>query len=290
MMNSIIFSSLFQKNETKKKPSLFIDLPKDLVPLGLIDFCLRLGFESNELDFDLFQPVNQSYTMKFLQHTSTFISEEESTWIIYYESESALSTLLSAIASEDMVETKTDSPLTYYENLSHLWSAYGTGEKDEAHPQQHVSVKMDIQEELKTNALLKEVCYLALRLGLYATSISLPAITTKERHVTISFKHENESYMELTAKNAIQICGRKESLPAVVHSVATAKHVSEGGLLGVWELNEKQVNEAAILMEEKWSDESEASYIIKALEKEPDRALEAEIYMTATKKTVINSS
>lgn len=284
MMNSIIFSSLFQKNETKKKPSLFIDLPKDLVPLGLIDFCLRLGFESNETDFDLFQPANQSYTMKFLQYTRTFISQDDSTFIIYYESESALSTLLSAIASEGMVDTKTDSPLTYYENLSHLWSAYGTGEKDEAHPRQHISVKMDIQEDLKTNALLKEVCYLALRLGLYATSISLPAITTEERHVTISFKHENESYMELTAKNAIQISGTKESLPAVVHSIATAKHVSEGGLLGVWELNEKQVNEAAILLEEQWSDKSEASYMIKALEEEPDRALEAEIYMTANKK------
>lgn len=283
-MNSIIFSSLFQKNETKKKPSLFIDLPKDLVPLGLIDFCLRLGFESNETDFDLFQPANQSYTMKFLQYTRTFISQDDSTFIIYYESESALSTLLSAIASEGMVDTKTDSPLTYYENLSHLWSAYGTGEKDEAHPRQHISVKMDIQEDLKTNALLKEVCYLALRLGLYATSISLPAITTEERHVTISFKHENESYMELTAKNAIQISGTKESLPAVVHSIATAKHVSEGGLLGVWELNEKQVNEAAILLEEQWSDKSEASYMIKALEEEPDRALEAEIYMTANKK------
>lgn len=284
MMNSIIFSSLFQKNETKKKPSLFIDLPKDLVPLGLIDFCLRLGFESNETDFDLFQPANQSYTMKFLQYTRTFISQDDSTFIIYYESESALSTLLSAIASEGMVDTKTDSPLTYYENLSHLWSAYGTGEKDEAHPRQHISVKMDIQEDLKTNALLKEVCYLALRLGLYATSISLPAITTEERHVTISFKHENESYMELTAKNAIQISGTKESLPAVVHSIATAKHVSEGGLLGVWELNEKQVNEAAILLEEQWSDKSETSYMIKALEEEPDRALEAEIYMTANKK------
>lgn len=284
MMNSIIFSSLFQKNETKKKPSLFIDLPKDLVPLGLIDFCLRLGFESNETDFDLFQPANQSYTMKFLQYTRTFISQDDSTFIIYYESESALSTLLSAIASEGMVDTKTDSPLTYYENLSHLWSAYGTGEKDEAHPRQHISVKMDIQEDLKTNALLKEVCYLALRLGLYATSISLPAITTEERHVTISFKHENESYMELTAKNAIQISGTKESLPAVVHSIATAKHVSEGGLLGVWELNEKQVNEAAILLEEQWSDKSEASYMIKALEEEPDRALDAEIYMTANKK------
>lgn len=284
MMNSIIFSSLFQKNETKKKPSLFIDLPKDLVPLGLIDFCLRLGFESNETDFDLFQPANQSYTMKFLQYTRTFISQDDSTFIIYYESESALSTLLSAIASEGMVDTKTDSPLTYYENLSHLWSAYGTGEKDEAHPQQHISVKMDIQEDLKTCALIKEVCYLALRLGLYATSISLPAITTEERHVTISFKHENESYMELTAKNAIQISGTKESLPAVVHSIATAKHVSEGGLLGVWELNEKQVNEAAILLEEQWSDKSEASYMIKALEEEPDRALEAEIYMTANKK------
>lgn len=283
-MNTIIFSSLFQKNEMKKKPSLFIDLPIDLVPLGLIDFCLRLGFESNETDFDLFQPANQSYTMKFLQYTRTFISQDDSTFIIYYESESALSTLLSAIASEGMVDTKTDSPLTYYENLSHLWSAYGTGEKDEAHPQQHISVKMDIQEDLKTNALLKEVCYLALRLGLYATSISLPAITTKERHVTISFKHENESYMELTAKNAIQISGTKESLPAVVHSIATAKHVSEGGLLGVWELNEKQVNEAAILLEEQWSDKSEASYMIKALEEEPDRALEAEIYMTANKK------
>lgn len=283
-MNSIIFSSLFQKNETKKKPSLFIDLPKDLVPLGLIDFCLRLGFESNETDFDLFQPANQSYTMKFLQYTRTFISQDDSTFIIYYESESALSTLLSAIASEGMVDTKTDSPLTYYENLSHLWSAYGTGEKDEAHPRQHISVKMDIQEDLKTNALLKEVCYLALRLGLYATSISLPAITTEERHVTISFKHENESYMELTAKNAIQISGTKESLPAVVHSIATAKHVSEGGLLGVWELNEKQVNEAAILLEEQWSDKSETSYMIKALEEEPDRALEAEIYMTANKK------
>lgn len=284
MMNSIIFSSLFQKNETKKKPSLFIDLPKDLVPLGLIDFCLRLGFESNETDFDLFQPANQSYTMKFLQYTRTFISQDDSTFIIYYESESALSTLLSAIASEGMVDTKTDSPLTYYENLSHLWSAYGTGEKDEAHPRQHISVKMDIQEDLKTNALLKEVCYLALRLGLYATSISLPAITTEERHVTISFKHENESYMELTAKNAIQISGTKESLPVVVHSIATAKHVSEGGLLGVWELNEKQVNEAAILLEEQWSDKSEASYMIKALEEEPDRALDAEIYMTANKK------
>lgn len=284
MMNSIIFSSLFQKNETKKKPSLFIDLPKDLIPLGLIDFCLRLGFESNEIDFDLFQPANQSYTMKFLPHTSTLISENKSTWIIYYESESALSTLLSTIASDGIVETQTVSSFTYYENLSHLWTAYGTGEKDEAHPQQHVSVKMDIQEELKTSALLKEACYLALRLGLYATSISLPAITTEERHVSISFKQELESYMELTAKNTIQICGTKESLPAVVHSIVTAKHVSEGGLLGVWELNEKQVNEAAILMEEKWTDESEASYIIKALEEEPDTALEAEIYMTADKK------
>ncbi|MEA0552296.1 M14 family metallopeptidase [Lysinibacillus irui] len=284
MMNSIIFSSLFQKNETKKKPSLFIDLPKDLVPLGLIDFCLRLGFESNETDFDLFQPANQSYTMKFLQYTRTFISQDDSTFIIYYESESALSTLLSAIASEGMVDTKTDSPLTYYENLSHLWSAYGTGEKDEAHPQQHISVKMDIQEDLKTNALLKEVCYLALRLGLYATSISLPAITTEERHVTISFKNENESYMKLTAKNAIQISGTKDILPAVVHSIATAKHVSEGGLLGVWEFNEKQVNEAAILLEEQWSDKSEASYMIKALEEEIDKAFEAEIYMTANKK------
>ncbi|WP_336633965.1 M14 family metallopeptidase [Lysinibacillus fusiformis] len=284
MMNSLIFSSLFQKNETKKKPSLFIDLPKDLAPLGLIDFCLRLGFESNEVDFDLFQPANQSYTMKFLQHTSTFISQDDSAWIIYYESESALSTWLSAIACEGMVDTQADSPLTYYENLSHLWSAYGTGEKDEAHPQQHVSVKMDIQEEITTNALLKETCYLALRLGLYATSISLPAITSEERHVTISFKYENECSMELTAKNAIQICGTKDSLPTVIHSIATAKHVSEGGLLGVWELNEKQVNEAAILMEEQWSDESEASSMIKAIEEEPDRALEAEIYITATKK------
>lgn len=228
--------------------------------------------------------------MKFLQHTSTFISQDDSTWIIYYESELALSTWLSAIASEGMVDTQTDSPLTDYENLSHLWSAYGTGEKDEAHPQQHVSVKMNIQEELKTNALLKETCYLALRLGLYATSISLPAITSEERHITISFKHENESYMELTAKNAIQICGTKESLPTVIHTIATAKHVSEGGLLGVWELNEKQMNEAAILMDEKWSDESEASYMIKALEEEQDKALEAEIYMTATKKIVINLS
>ncbi|KPN98039.1 M14 family metallopeptidase [Lysinibacillus sp. ZYM-1] len=283
-MNSMIFSSLFKKNETKKKPSLFIDLPTDIVPLGLIDFCLRLGFESNEIDFDLFQPSNQQYTMKFLQHNSTFISEDKNIFIFYYESELSLSALLSTIASEGILETTTDSPLPYYENLSHLWTAYGTGEKDEAHPQQHVSVRMDVQEELKTNAILKEVCYLALRLGLYATSVSLPVITKEERHLSITLKQGKGSFMELVAKNAIQICGTKESLPAVIHSIATAKHVSEGGLLGVGELNEKQVNEADILYEEIWKDESEASYIIKALENEPNTSLEAEIYITANKK------
>ncbi|WP_155592913.1 M14 family metallopeptidase [Lysinibacillus cavernae] len=283
-MNSIIFSSLFKKNETIKKPSLFIDLPINLAPLGLIDFCARLGFESNEIDFDLFQSSNQQYSMEFLQHSSTFISKNETTFTVYYETESSLSTLLSTIASEGVPETHIDKPSSYYESLSHLWSAYGTGEKDEAHPQQHLSLKINLQQEIQTNAIIKEVCYLALRLGLYSTSVSLPVVTKDNRQLSIDIKQGTVNLMELNSKNAIQICGTKESLPTVLHSIAKEKHVSEGGLLGIWELNEKQVNAADILYETTWEDESEASYIITALQDEPNKMLDAEIYITASKK------
>lgn len=283
-VNSKIFSILFHKNETIKKPSLFINLPTNLAPIGLIDFCARLGLESNEIDFDLFQASNQQYSMEFLQHSSTFISQNGSNFTVYYETESSLSTLLSTIASEGMAETYTDIPSSYYESLSHLWSAYGTGEKDEAHPQQHLSVKINLQQEIKSNAIIKEVCYLALRLGLYATSVSLPVITKDHRHFSIDIKQGTASLMELSSRNVIQICGTKDSLPTVLHSIAKEKHVSEGGLFGVWELNEKQVNVEDLLYETTWEDESEASYIINALQDEPNKMLDAEIYLTASKK------
>ncbi|KOS63482.1 hypothetical protein FJQ98_09240 [Lysinibacillus agricola] len=283
-MNTSIYSSLFNMNQPLKKPSLYIDLPAHLAPLGLIDFCVRLGLESNEIDFNLFQQANQDFSMEFFQHHTTYVTKKESTFIVYYETEESLSTLLSTLACEGISDTSETKSFIYYESLSHLWTAYGTGEKDEANPLQHLSVQIKLQQEIKTHAILKEICCLGFRLGLYSTSVALPVVTQEERHLSIVIKQGIENAMELVAQNTIQIIGTKECLPAVLHSIAKEKHVSEGGLLGIWELNEKQVNEAQLLYEEEWQDQSEASYILNALQDETQSMVDAEIYLTASKE------
>lgn len=78
--------------------------------------------------------------------------------------------------------------------------------------------------------------------------------------------------------------GTKVSLPTVLHTITKEKHVTEGGLLGIWELNDKQVNEAQLLYEEKWQDESEATSIMNALQMETQLEVDAEIYITASKE------
>ncbi|MET4559957.1 hypothetical protein ABIA69_001100 [Lysinibacillus parviboronicapiens] len=283
-MNTTIFTSLFSMHQPLKKPSLYIELPSHLAPVGLIDFCVRLGLEANELDFNLFQPANQTFSMIFQHHDATYVMKKNSTFIFYYETEESLSALLSAVACEGMPDTSETIPAIYYESLSHLWSAYGTGEKDEAHPLQHLSVQMHLQEAVQSHALLKEVCYLGLRLGLYSTTASFPVVTQEERNLSIVIKLGTENIMELVAPNAIHIMGTKESLPTVLHTITKEKHVTEGGLLGIWELNDKQVNEAQLLYEEKWQDESEATSIMNALQMETQLEVDAEIYITASKE------
>ena len=282
-VNTTIYSSLFNKDQLLKKPSLYIDLPTHLAPLGLIDFCVRLGLESNEIDFDLFESANQNYSMIFYPHHTTYMMKKNATFIVYYETEETLSDLLRDLASEGTTNSNETASSTYYNSLCHLWSAYGTGEKDEAHPLQHLSVQINVQQDIKSHAMLKEICYLGLRLGLYATSVSFPVVTQDERHLAIAIKHGTKNRMELVDRNTIHISGTKESLPTTLHSIAKEKHFSEGGLLGIWEFNEKQVNEAQLLYEESWQDQSEASYIISALQEEKELIVDAEIYMTASK-------
>lgn len=282
-MHTTIFSTLFNTNLSVKKPSLYIDLSPHLAPLGLIDFCVRLGLEANEIDFDLFEPANQNYSMVFYQHHTTYMTKMNTTFVVYYETEEALSTLLSEIAREGLSDNSDINPTTYYESLSHLWSAYGTGEKDEAHPLQHLSVQINLQQDIKSHTILKETCYLGLRLGLYSTSVSFPVVTEEARHLSIVVKQGIENVMELVAQNTIHIVGFKENLPDVLRTIAKEKHASEGGLFGVWEFNEKQVTREQLLHEESWQDQSEATYLLNALQGENNTMVDAEIYLTATK-------
>ncbi|MCP3740097.1 M14 family metallopeptidase [Rossellomorea sp. BNER] len=277
-----------------------IELPDDLMPVGLIDFCGRLGFETTALSYHFFQNPNAEWKMKFVpseKETGCRLVYEERSVEIFYESIESLNLLLQYLASKwpqpflevdgkitkvilrgntikaggqsIKIEGSQQKPLNRHKvnSLSDLWNGTGFLMTKEASPASENMVGFDFQTKLSTK-LLVECCHLAARIGLHSTKLHFPL--TGENHgeaFSFLFKNgEGEAFCRLDENGqSIVLHGTESELVSMISYIANAKHYSEGGEFALWEkdshYSEKQTEE--ILFRLDWEDEGEVERILQ---------------------------
>lgn len=268
--------------------NIFIDLPDQLAPEGLIDFCARLGFETTALSLDFFEPNEEAVRLSFVYSgTATDISLENNELVIRYQSEHELSNLLKLLAAMDPEQLCKDSnvielrngrlyagqtlisTIVYQSNhaaattevnsLSDLWSFSGIGKSNEASPAKLLHMNIAAEKSCLSAELLRELCYFAARSAMYTTNIVFPVTGNIEASLQLEVLDGENSILELLKPNVLQLRGKKEQIPFAAHQLARAKHWSEGGVIGYWEQNHQlsQKKEPPLLFDMQWSDEKE---------------------------------
>jgi hypothetical protein len=256
-----------------------IRLEKDCLPLGLIDFCGRLGFETTALSFNFFNNYEAEWTIEFSsfpQGTSCQLVKDKKKIIFFYESVERLSEFLVLLAKywpkgTENIEGNVER-ISYKENdlfvytkyggscipvikkslekrdsmkwtsLSDFWDGTGFASVKEPSPVRETNVWFDFSSGL-TIDLLKEACYLAARIGMLSTKLHFPLTKKRENGLSLRFQKQDEERAMIQfskEEQSIIFSGSMQQLPILVHYFASAKHWSEGGEYALWEKNLSQ--------------------------------------------------
>ncbi|MHA6259742.1 M14 family metallopeptidase [Sporosarcina sp. CAU 1771] len=250
--------------------SLYIDLPEGLMPIGLIDFCARIGYETTEFSFDLFEQKQQRVHMEFQEsYHETVASFQEEKLLVTYRNDEELSDLLRELAYADLQKEMAEETSFYSEikSLSQIWSHSGFGTHNEASPTRTLSLSVDVQENVLSTSLLKELCYFTARAALYSTALEFPITKREGAKISFTLVEGTQNKLLLTKDNAFQLEGPIDQLPKTLHSFSRSTHWSEGGSMGFWEeqLVHDSTKEAKLLLEEKWSDVGEVEEVFKSI-------------------------
>lgn len=264
--------------------SLYIDLPDNLYPLGLLDFMVRVGLETTALSFNFFEFTNQKVVMSFEKNeTETRASFESGKLHIYYTSEEALSSLLSSIAGtelrENLVKDNAQSSIT---SISDIWTLSGFGYLQEASPQQHLNINIGCEKWNKQ--LFKATCNFAARLGLVSTSITLPIAQNKNAEIQFIIQQHNQSFIEVPKENIIQLNGSLDQCANMMEWLANERSWKENGVLGAWENAFHYAhfkNKEETMLEVKWDNPSEIELAEKHLESLANNQIQkVEVYVS----------
>ncbi|MDN7242250.1 M14 family metallopeptidase [Planococcus sp. N028] len=250
--------------------SIFVDLPENLMPLGLLDFFARMGLETTALSYNFFENNGQQVTMGFEKSTdATEAHFEGSRLTCFYESEEELSQLLAQLAAGGQEERATEEgPKSSIRSLSDIWSYSGFGSFDEASPHHELSLNIDVDSALLTPALFRELCHFAARCALYSTALELPLTGNEEASISFRIKQGEETELKLLGDNRFELAGSVNSCPLALHTLNSSKHWSQEGEFGYWEqemiVNDK--TEAELWYETEWEDRSEREQVLAAIE------------------------
>ena len=250
--------------------SLFVDLPEDLVPNGLLNFFARIGLETTGLSYNFFEYTQQKVTMKFQRNSeATYAQYEDEYLTCFYKNEFELSTLLTDLASIDKCENENivEEQKRSIKSLADIWSFSGFGSFEEASPYHVLSLNIKVDDFMKSTALYKELCHFVARCSLYSTSLDLPVFNNENAQIQFHVNSDHTTKIRLMKTNYIELSGPIESCVQVMSTLNRSVHWSEQGDFGYWEqeiiLNEKK--EAEIWYESRWDDCSEKDIILNKL-------------------------
>lgn len=265
--------------------SLYIDLPQQLMPMGLLDFFARIGLETTALSYDFFTYSGQKIAMEFIEKAgAAYARFEENRLSCFYENENDLSVLLSKIAAYESSPANKEKiiPLNNIRSLADIWSFSGFGSYDEATPHHELSLNIQVEEAVLTSELFWELCHFAARCGLYSTSLNLPLTGNEHARIHFQVASGEETKLRLLQEDQIELSGTKDGCAQAMKTLNNSRHWSQQGDFGYWEqeLILKDKKEAELWYETSWEDVSEkelAMRILTRLEQVPD---ELEIYLS----------
>ena len=250
--------------------SLYIDLPEDIMPDGLLDFFARIGFETTGLSYNFFDYTNQKVTMTFQKvNDATYARYEQNNLTCFYRNEVELSHLLTELSSIDECkkEIVVDEPKRSINSLSDIWSFSGFGSYEEATPHHMLSLNIQVVEAIRSMELFKELCHFVARCALYSTALELPVTNNDDAQIQFLVNQSEETKLLLLKPNTFELSGTIETCSRALGSLNRSKHWSEQGEFGYWEqemlLKDKQKEE--VLFESTWEDCSEKDLVLSKL-------------------------
>ena len=253
--------------------SLFVELPVEFMPDGLLDFFARVGYETSALSYNFFEYNNQSVKMIFNKNEEyNYIDYENRTITVHYVNEKDCSKILSELSlmgvdrAINMEEPK--SVVKSILSLSEIWSFSGFGADVEASPYQALSLNIDIHPQMKSRETFIELCHFVARAALYCTEIKLPVINNTSASIELSIYPSDETKLKLIQDNKLSLKGTKNDVASALKWLNKQKSWSEKGTFGNWEqkirLDEKKPSK--LLFQEDWEDESEIELVQKFLQ------------------------
>lgn len=237
--------------------SLFIDLPAELMPPGLIDFMARAGLETTALSLNFFERAGQQWAMEFQQSDVTLCEVEDNRISLFYRNPEELSSLLSEMAASG--DPAVDHPEhASIRSLADIWSGSGFGEVEEASPERHLDLNISWKDEIASAQLFKELCLFAARCGLYSTSLGLPLTGNPHTAIQLTVKGGRDASVQLREENHVEVIGSRTELPAMLHVLTGQRHWTANGTFGFWEQSEKmEERQDEVWYDKAWEDISE---------------------------------
>jgi Zinc carboxypeptidase len=274
-----------------------VRLPKDFIPVGLIDFCGRLGFETTALSYGFLDESDAEWKLTFHNssvETSCILVEGNKEVMITYQSLEELNDLLRYLASEWPTVVKESESVTkiiwkdhhlvlYFDDftsrvtqwnkvcsstgeqtvissLTDIWNGTGFLMNEDPSPFKENNIFFDFQVPPDTS-LLKQCCYMAARVGMSSTKVHFPLTgIPDENDFTFCFhlKNKKESSIHLNESGTgITFVGDRHALTHMMKYVAQSEHVSEGGEFGEWEQRSYKTENEQLLFQLEWEDRSE---------------------------------
>lgn len=259
-----------------------ICLKEDFIPIGLIDFCGRLGFETTALSFDFFKESTKNDWSIYFENALETACQIDSTGnlVFTYNNEKDLDKLLRYLAHYwpgDNLErpvykvgfqeneffayaidgrrmhlpirvTSIEKETKCYpiQSLSDFWDGIGFTKVKEASPTKETKIGFRFLQPCTSN-LLKEACYLAARIGMMSTELHFPLTDSICKDgITIEFveSEREEQIVFLPNTQILQFKGEAAILPKMVNYFSSSKHYSEGGSYLSWEKELEDNNKA----------------------------------------------
>jgi hypothetical protein len=281
-----------------------IKLEENCLPLGLIDFCSRLGFETTALSFNFFNSSNGEWNIEFSpfpNKTFCLLETDNKKVVFYYETVEKLSEFLKLLASswpkgaeniegtvqcisykenslfvhidheEKWIPVFKEQPINKenikWDSLSDFWDGTGFASIKEPSPVREINVSFDFSGSITIN-LLKEACYLAARIGMFATKMYFPLTDKKLYSLLLQFRaldNEQAKIRFSREEQSIIFSGSLQQLPILVRYFSSAKHWSEGGDYTLWEKNMVQPSDEKedILFSLEWEDIGEKERVLQ---------------------------
>lgn len=294
-----------------------LDLNGDILPVGLIDFCARLGFETTSLSFDFIQR-NSRYLNQLIfkrNELETNVQWNSNQLIFSFENEKKLSNLLRFIAGKwhrNLMKGKTviskisllketiiiynlsgdivgEFPITndfsvynypnQIKSLTDVWNDLGFMHKEEPNPYNEHAVAFIPSANL-SSGIWKEIYYGATRIGMECTALAFP-VTGEGANHALQFHFQSDSSDDATIQldeNKIYFSGEEESLKNAVAYFFREKHWSFGGHFASWEKEyQKLTHKDEVLFDLNWEDQGEVIELYEKLDELNQNKLNREL-------------